>query len=250
MRPRRGDGFEKLFWRRQTFLVPGMDDKYKEPQSLSLLCSVGCSVDMFDLTTRFVNRFPSRKATSSSILSPSISESSKSTSVMSFLLPRSMVVIPRSNSSSFAVRRSPQIVDAQGMELTWDSVVLFRNCVLSETSSSWESSNLLLTSCWIKKTELLKATFCAFPITLNLFGRRFVTTGHMWTTLRTDKLLEGTPVNAEPITSSVLDYIAFAARSFPIKVSDKGELSPRRRQVKFGAISLCFCNSSLIHCTS
>ena len=84
----------------------------------------------------------------------------------------------------------------------------------------------------------------------------------MLTTLRKDKLPEGTPVNAELITSSVLVSkdralggstvitLTFAARSFPIKVSDKGELSLRRRQVKFGEISLCVCNLSSIHCTS
>lgn len=127
------------------------------------------------------------------------------------------------------------------MELIWDLVVVFRNCVFLEMSNSWELSNFLFMSCWIKKIELLKVRFCVFLIILNLFGRRFVFIGYMLMILRKDKLFEGILVNVELIMFFVLVLkdrvlgglivimLIFVVWSFLIKVFDKGELFFRRR---------------------
>ena len=81
----------------------------------------------------------------------------------------------------------------------------------------------------------------------------------MLTTLRIDEWIECTAVNSLLIASfvsvsknralggSTVITLTLAARSLAIRMSEKGELSLRRRQVKSGAIALCPCKSSSIH---
>lgn len=124
----------------------------------SPLIAFGCSGEIAVLTTRFMKRLPSRKATSSSMLSPRISSIKKSASRISLLLFRSTAVTLKLNSSRFAVRRRPQTVEAHGIvSVLGDLSQTPKSCVRSVMRNSRVSNHSFSITSLSKKTELLKA---------------------------------------------------------------------------------------------
>ena len=117
------EGFETLWSRRQIFPDKGIVDMQNE-----FLCSLLLSFTVFlsctfALIRRFINRLPSLKATSSSLLSHTISLTNKSTSDMFFLEQRSTAVTLTLNSSRLAVLRRPQTVEPQGIDVASEDLL-------------------------------------------------------------------------------------------------------------------------------
>ena len=135
------DGFDRLFSRRQSIVDEGIHVKYNERFFLlSFFWAVGCSRESFVLTTRFIKRLPSRKATSSSRLSLRISSANESTSRISSLLLRSTDIILMSSSSRRAVRRKPQTEELHGIVLA-DFAQKLNSCVRSVTKKIREPNH-------------------------------------------------------------------------------------------------------------
>lgn len=137
-------------------LYNGIDDRYMDLFFfISLLIAFGCSGEIAVLATRFMKRLPSRKAISSSMLSPRISSIKEPTSRTSLLFLRSTAVTLKLNSSRFAVRRRPQTVEAHGTVSILEDLPY--SCVRSVIRNSRVSNHFFSITNLSKKTELLKA---------------------------------------------------------------------------------------------